>query len=359
MHAATASQLQNGNKLRDEPSKLTASAGRSRRVSRSGGVSRIPRALRVFRDERLPERDPRVFALSLGVAERVHQRVARERRRERARRPRTGGRRQEPHDAGGVDDAAPAEPRRVRFASREQRRVLRYGRGRRFVVVVHVHLVLFHRRRRSRPVVRPAPQVRGHLREAQERLVVDGVAPAGAHRARVAERARRQVRQDLLLQWHGELIREAALLGVAAAAVRGGRERAEDGALTTLLPRLLLLHLLRLLPLHVGAPGVLVRLGPRRVWLGRVGGLEPPPLRRGLRLSGGSAGGLRGAARAGSEERRGLGRRVALLGRAVQISLRGGCHHFGLAHLPILLLLPRVRAHERGRGGEPARTTES
>ena len=34
-----------------------------------------------------------------------------------------------------------------------------------------------------------------------------------------AERARRQVRQDLLLQWHGELIREAALLGVAAAAV--------------------------------------------------------------------------------------------------------------------------------------------
>jgi hypothetical protein len=165
------------------------------------------RNLRVFfsrnrnRDERLSERDPRVFALSLGVAERVHERFARERRRERAPRrvPVRRVRRQEPHDAGGVDDAAFPEPIGVRFAPRDERRGRRRSRDP-FVVVFARRVTLVAREVASvlvfvtPRVVRPAAQVRGHLREAQERLVVDGVAPAGAHGARVAERARRQIR---------------------------------------------------------------------------------------------------------------------------------------------------------------------
>jgi hypothetical protein len=108
-------------------------------------------------------------------------------------------RRQEPHDAGGVDDAAFPEPIGVRFAPRDERRGGRRSREP-FVVVFARRVTLVAREVASvlvfvtPRVVRPAAQVHGHLREAQERLVVDGVAPAGAHGARVAERARRQIR---------------------------------------------------------------------------------------------------------------------------------------------------------------------
>ena len=152
-----------------------------------------------------PKRDPRVFALRLGVAERVHQRIARERRRERGVPAVPAGRRlgNRTTPAASTRRARGTTPRRVLDARSDAFDPRRRGR---FVVVVIARRLTTCVRASARRGA-PAPQVRGHLREALKRLVVDGVAPAGAHRARAPVLPPRQVRQDLLLQRRGKLVR--------------------------------------------------------------------------------------------------------------------------------------------------------